>query len=138
MTAIPYKPLKVGGQPKNQNAAKWTEEKALKIVDGLLTWMLPNMVNGINENEYNLLVKRYLIFYTDVTRHQIRRLRERYPEFNRRYCRAMQIQEIKVVDLGLKKKINWRIAKMILVNNHGYRDKPTEESIRRMNLMYCV
>lgn len=71
-----------------QKKTKWTEEKALKIVDGLLEWVAPNAVNGVDQNKKTII--DYLISI-QMSIQDIKRLRKKYPAFNERYNQAFEI-----------------------------------------------
>lgn len=115
---------KVGGQKGNKNAEKWTEEAALKIVNDLIKWLKPDVVGEMDQNEANIFVKDFLLFHTEgITRNQIQKLRKKYESFDALYARAREMQEVKLIKLGIGDRTNAQLTKLFLVNNHGYRDK---------------
>jgi len=111
---------KKGGQLGNNNAQKWTEEKALNIGTDLLSWY--------EEDNTNILFEQFLRkrgLYRDL----IGYLSRTFPSFLDLIKKAKQIQEERILLLGLTKVLNPTMCIFILKNVHGYRDQQQHDSV---------
>lgn len=102
---------KRGAPPGNNNAEKWTEEKALEIGANLINWLY--------EKDENVLYRMFLVknnLYRDVVQYLCRK----YDLFFDYIKKAKEIQELKLNDLLLKGNINQTGAIFTLKVHHDY------------------
>jgi hypothetical protein len=103
-----------GGQLGNKNAQKWTEVKAMKLGRGILAWFEEDKDHILFEDYFREIgLYRRLLAY----------LQKTFPSFLALIEECRQIQESRIVNLGLQNKINVGMCIFILKNNHGYKDQ---------------
>lgn len=109
-----------GGQPGNQNAAKWTEEKALNIAHDLINWM--NEVDESGEDKGNIFFKEFLM-KNDLYQDLIDYLCDKYMSFSELIKKAKEIQEYKIVKYGITDRLQPAMTIFTLKNLHNWKDK---------------
>ena len=119
---------KKGGQLGNNNAQKWTEEKALKIGEELISWY--------DEDNTNIFFEQFLQ-QRGIYRDLIGYLSRTFPSFLDLIKKAKQMQEGRICVLGLNKVLNPAMCIFILKNVHGYRDQQQHDhSINVPEIIY--
>ena len=126
-----------GGKPGNKNAEKWTEQDALKIIEGLIKWLEePPEFEYLGKNQTphlikaNLYVKRYLTsihMYDDT----INYLSEKYKSFSELYTYAKQLQESKISELTMMGVLNVQMATLFLKHHHKYIEYDKQQELDR-------
>jgi hypothetical protein len=107
-----------GGQPGNDNALKWTEEKALKIAAGLIEWL---------KIDDNVFFQDYLVMEHGLYKEIVSYLCTQYGSFLNDIKRAKEIQEIKLQKAGFKGESNPAVTIFLLKYHHKYTDKTQVE-----------
>lgn len=93
----------------NQIAAKWTEEKAMELGEGLLEWM--------KSSPAHFMMGDYLFehdLYADVVAY----LSNKFPRFLDYITRAKEIQAHRIREYALVNKINSGMAQWVLAVDH--------------------
>lgn len=105
----------IGGQPKNNNAEKWTEEKALELGNKLIEWM--------RSQPQNIWFQDFLYIQNDYEYNILHYLSEKFDSFSTLKKKADAIQEFKMQRYANSKYINPTIAVFNLKNKHGWTDR---------------
>jgi hypothetical protein len=117
-----------GGQPGNRNAEKYTEEKAMKIANGLLEWLKPKLVDApdgagkVDVHAENILYEQYLLgegLHPNITSN----LSSRFESFREIIGEAKEWQRVKMMYMGAFKKIDSRFGVFLLSAIHGLSEK---------------
>ncbi len=103
-----------GGQPGNKNAEKWTEQIALDLGNELINWI---------KLDDNIFFEDFLYIVKDLHPNIIGYLSKKYKSFNELLKRSKKIQELKLVKLGIKDKLQPAMTIFVLKNHHNYKDK---------------
>ncbi len=98
-------------QPKE----KWTEKKALKVGDNLISWL--------KKEDENIFYDDFLILENDYNDDLITYLRKKFTSFSELVKKAKKIQELKLMKFGVFDKLNSTMTKFTLINNHDWKDK---------------
>lgn len=98
-----------------QPEEKWTEVKALQLVNDLIKWQ--------KEEPENLFWEEFLYIENDYYSQLISYLCGKFVPFSKLLERAKKIQEIKLKKYGTADKLNAAITKFVLINDHNWRDK---------------
>jgi len=104
----------IGGQPGNKNAEKWTSEKVEKIGKDLLKWF--------DESPTNIFYSKFLLTldYEDrVDRMTLTYLRAKFDSFSSVMDMAKEIQQVRLLDLGVLGILNPGITTFALKAIHG-------------------
>ena len=99
---------------KTGRPLKWTEEAAMQLIDEFHVW--------IDESDDNIYVQDFFLMKNDVCKSSINELSNRYPAFSNAYKKAKEKQEMKLLKLGGKGKLNPVFTMFNLKCNHGYQD----------------
>lgn len=110
----------------NQFHLKYTNEKIDQIADDLCRWY--------NESEKHIFLKQFAV------KNFI--LANRFSEFCKKseyfkfiHSYVMQIQEIRLIQLGLDKTVNVALPILCLKNNHGYKSEPNAEPLEDVEIV---
>lgn len=118
---------KGGGQPGNKNAEKWTEEKAIRIANGLIRWLRPKkkvLKDGkvTDTHAVNIFYEEYIVIIKGLYPDFIGNMCEKFSSFSDLIKKAKKIQEIKLIKHGTGNNLNPGVTCFVLKNHHGYRD----------------
>lgn len=108
-----------GGQIGNKNAEKWTEEEALKLGYELIDW-LRQETDGKNPN---IFFSYFLMVNKKMHKGTINYLETKFRSFSDLIKTATLIQELKLVDLGVKGRLSNTMAIFVLKNMHRYQSE---------------
>lgn len=108
-----------------QPAEKWTEEKALKVVNELIEWLKEKHITGefAGEDKANLFFEEFLYIENDYYPELIAYLSNKFSSFSKLIEKAKKIQEIKLMKFGVLDNLNASMTKFVLINNHNWKDK---------------
>jgi|GEM_PF-6537282 len=136
-----------GGQPGNKNAQKWTEEMALELGNALIEWIKPKYMpdpnykpekggkpKTVDVHTLNVFFEKFLIIQRDLYPDVIRYLSETYESFSDLIEKAKKIQELKLKEYAVHKKIDTTMSIFLLKTNHGHTEKSQIETIDKTPL----
>jgi hypothetical protein len=103
-----------GGQLGNKNSQKWTERKALKLGRGILAWF--------EEDKTRIWFEDYFR-EQGMYRELLNYLARTFPSFFSLVDECKQIQESRLVALGLSKTNSTAMTMFVLKNCHGWTDQ---------------
>jgi len=110
-----------------QPPEKWTEKRALKLGDDLITWQ--------KTNHDNMFFEEFLFLEKDLYPELISYLCEKFTSFSKLIEKSKKIQEIKLKKYGTADKLNASMTKFVLINNHNWKEK-TELSGDKENPLF--
>ena len=116
---------------------KFSSDEIKEIIIGLEKWIRPNIVitNNIAKDTHAL---HYFIGDYLSTRkfHQERFWEDlkTYPEFDFYYEYIKELQEYKLLNNGLNKKVDSTILKFVLANKHNYKEKTENSNTDKITL----
>jgi hypothetical protein len=108
--------------PGNSAAAKWSEEKAVKIGKELIEWM--------EEQQQNFWIRDFLLeheLYGDVVSY----LSEKYPPFSEYIARAKEIEASRIQKFAMMNQLNSGMAQWVLSVHHKLQNvQKTETEVK--------
>jgi hypothetical protein len=113
---------------------KWTEEKALALLQELKDWMfetediLDRDGNKIGERDKGNVLWKDFLYRKGLYDMIIYHLREKFSTFERELEDVKAIQEHRLQVLGLYGVTNPNMTKFVLQNKHGWKEKVENEN----------
>lgn len=129
---------KVGGQPGNKNAQKWTKEIVEKLGRDLIKWMLPDITGLIGKDgkptgekidlhEKNIFFERFFIIEKGLYPQITSQLEKDFPKSFPNYIKiAREIQKIKLQEGAIFGKLNVTMSIFLLKVHHAFNDRAGE------------
>lgn len=127
---------KKGGQYGNQNAAKWREKDALRLVRELYNFFKEDESRIYFEEYLYFTIDEQLPFPTEIYADTISELSKRFPSFAERMSKIKQIQEFRLKTRGLNNETNSNITKFLLSANFGLKEKT--EVVQENNIKVSI
>jgi hypothetical protein len=100
---------------------KWTEEKAIKLGEELISWLKEKDDDG--EDKGNMFFEEFLVIEKDLYPALIKYLTDKFTSFSKLIEKAHKIQELKLTKYGVGDRLNATMTKFVLINVHGWKDK---------------
>lgn len=110
----------------NSKATVWTEDTMLKILEGLKTWLI-NADLKSDEPDENIFVGDYFSKIGTSTNIFTNKL-ELFPWLRDEYERLREIQQFKLLKLGLYRKTDSGLTKFVLANMHDWKEKSSNDT----------
>jgi hypothetical protein len=125
-----------GGQPGNTNALKWTEAEAMKLGGELVTWMKPKFVPDpkhkpkkgerqkmVDAHGLNIFFEKFLLIEKGLPPGTLSYLDKNFKSFSNLKKTAKRLQEIKLKEYGVHRKLDKSVVIFLLKCEHGLTEK---------------
>lgn len=130
-----------GGQPGNTNALKWTEAEAVRLGGELVAWMKPKYIPDpkhkpkkgekqkmVDAHGLNIFFEKFLLIEKGLPPGTLSYLDKNFKSFSNLKKTAKRLQEIKLKEYGVHRKLDKSVVIFLLKCEHGLSEKQDNQS----------